>query len=65
MPPFGSRTLHAKPWSLGWHAVLHAEPDGPLPIVVAAVTQQTCPPVQSLCLVQATHTGLAHSIRSA
>jgi hypothetical protein len=43
----------------------HSDPDGPLPVVVAAVTQQTSPPVQSLWRVQATHTELAHSIMSA
>jgi hypothetical protein len=44
------------------HVVRHSEPEGPLPVVVAAVTQQTCPAVQSLVLVHATHTGLAQAI---
>jgi hypothetical protein len=45
---------------IGSHDVRHAEPEGPLPVVVAAVTQHVIPPVQSLARVQATQTGLGH-----
>jgi hypothetical protein len=53
--------LHAIPCVvIGSHEVAHTEPEGPLPVVVAAVTQHTFPPVQSLALVHATLTGLGH-----
>jgi hypothetical protein len=42
-------------------AVRQAEPEGPLPVVVAGVTQHTCPVSQSWVFVQATHTGLGQS----
>jgi hypothetical protein len=66
IPPSGPRKLHANPWSGNApasqrHALRHIDPEGPLPTVDAAVTQQVFMPAslpaQSAALVQDTHTG--------
>jgi hypothetical protein len=73
-PPLGSLRLHANPWSgnppggvfvpPSQQDLRHSEPEGPLPTVDAAVTQQVVKPkallpAQSDALVQDTQTGLA------
>jgi hypothetical protein len=70
--PPSSLRLHPNPWSgnppdgvfvpPSQQVERHSEPDGPLPTVDAAVTQQVVPaslPAQSDALVHDTHTGLA------
>jgi hypothetical protein len=76
MPPSSLR-LHPNPWSgnpvvgvlvpPSQQVERHSEPEGPLPTVDAAVTQQVVPaslPAQSDALVQDTHTGLEQILGS-
>jgi hypothetical protein len=74
-PPSPSMTLHPYPRSgpqsppsgtlFKKQAVRHRDPEGPEPVSTVGSTQQTCPVVQSLGLVQATQTGDEQKLRPA